>query len=716
MSAPVEELLFTAASAFADAEDRAAFLDFACRGDASLRERLAELLDLEPEADELFDFQPDVQTEVRHDGAAEEEGIGGRIGRYRLITRIGAGGWGVVYYAEQMEPVRRKVALKIVKLGMDTEAVIARFEMERQALAQMDHANVARVIDAGATVSGRPYFVMELVEGERITDFCDEQRLNIPQRLELFVQVCRAIQHAHQKGLIHRDIKPSNILVSLQDGIPVPKVIDFGIAKAAAVNTGNDSKVHFGQLIGTPAYMSPEQAQGIGDLDTRTDVYSLGVLLYELLCGNAPFDFRRFMELGVDEIRRIIREEEPGIPSVILDSVTPRELAEIAAKRRTDGRQLQYQVEGDLGWIVMKAMEKDRSRRYDTATGFAMDIQRYLKNEAVLARSPSRAYMLRKFVQRNKVLFAAGSVAIIALLAGFGTSTWMFFRERAARREEARLHQEADLREAVAYAAVKIKYNDLAGADKLLADVPVERTPSSLEAARAFGVVAYWNMQAGRMKEAAQRYTSMMRATGSADSSDLPTVSINVLPAAATVAYAEGNVAYEDVRRMIIERFSGTTNGVVAEQTLYSCTVLPADANTLQSMEPLARVVEHAIDDKEDLIGTDFHYTAWACLAMALWNYRLGDLNESAKWVAKGLAFPDDNGARVASTVILRAMIEQRTGKQAIARTSFIEGSAPVKKAFARNAWIMPKFPISWFEWIDAALLVKEADGLIRGR
>jgi len=292
----------------------------------------------------------------------------------------------------------------------------------------------------------------------------------------------------------------------------------------------------------------------------------------------------------------------------------------------------------------------------------------------------------------------------------------MFFRERAARREEARLHQEADLRGEVAYAAVRIKYNDLAGADKLLADVPIERTPSSLEAAQAFGAVAYWNMQAGRMKEAAQRYTSMMRAIASVDNSDLPTVSINVLPAGATVAYAEGKEPYEDVRRMIIERFSGTTNGVVAEQTLKSCILLPADAKTLHSLEPLARVVEHAIEHKEDLIGTDFHYTAWACFAMALWNYRVGDFNESARWVDKGLAFPDDNEARVASTVILRAMIEQRSGKPAIARASFTEGSAPVKRAFTGNAWIMAKLPISWFEWIDAALLDKEADGLIGRR
>ena len=316
-----------------------------------------------------------------------------QIGPYKLVERLGEGGCGAVYLAEQEKPVRRQVAFKIIKLGMDTKSFIARFNAERQALAMMDHPNIARVLDAGATEQGRPYFVMELVRGVKITEFCDANNYDLRQRLELFIKVCQAIQHAHQKGIIHRDIKPSNVLVTLIDGVPVPKVIDFGIAKAISGEQLTDLTVftaheHF---VGTPAYMSPEQAElNSLDVDTRSDIYSLAVLLYELLTGKTPFDQNELIHAGLDEMRRKLREQDPHRPSTKLDGMRMEELTQTALHRRAEPTRLKLLLKGDLDWIVMKALEKDRDRRYHTAIGLGMDVQHYLNNDPVVARPPSR--------------------------------------------------------------------------------------------------------------------------------------------------------------------------------------------------------------------------------------------------------------------------------------------------------------------------------------
>ena len=365
---------------------------------------------------------------------------GDRIGRYKLLQKLGEGGCGVVYMAEQEEPVRRRVALKVIKLGMDTEQVIARFEAERQALALMDHPHIAKVLDGGATAAGRPYFVMELVRGIPITRYCDENRLDTTQRLELFILVCQAVQHAHQKGIIHRDIKPSNILVADHDGTPVPKVIDFGIAKATAGQTLTDKTLFtaFEQFMGTPAYMSPEQAMLSGlDIDTRSDIYSLGVLLYELLTGKTPFEAKRLMQAGLDEIRRIIRQEDPPRPSTRLSTLDAIEQTTVARQRQSEPPKLAGLVRGDLDWIAMKCLEKDRTRRYETANGVSMDLKRFLNNEPVLARPPSNAYRLHKLVRRHKVAFAATTAVVLAMVGGLGVSTCLFIRERAARKQAA---------------------------------------------------------------------------------------------------------------------------------------------------------------------------------------------------------------------------------------------------------------------------------------
>ena len=444
MNRMMVEKVFESAIKLATPQERAAYVRGACGEDPALRQQVESLIQAHDEVGGFMLTDPG-ETVITIPDRPLSEKEGTCIGRYKLLQRIGEGGMGVIYMAEQTEPVTRKVALKIIKLGLDTKSVIARFEAERQALAMMDHPNIAKVFDAGSTETGRPYFVMELVKGVPINQYCDKNHLPTKERLQLFIAVCQAIHHAHQKGVIHRDIKPSNILVTLHDGRPVPKVIDFGIAKATHQKlTEKTLFTHFAQMIGTPAYMSPEQAEMSGlDVDTRTDVYSLGVLLYELLTGTTPFPEKELLSKGYGEMQRIIAEQEPERPSLRVSTFVGEQQTIVAKNRSTERLSLQRQIKGDLDWIVMKALDKDRTHRYDTPNNLAADIERHLSDEPVLAAQPTFLYQLGKLYRRHQVALATAACFALLLLVSAGVAAAQAIKNKSlfTAAEEARLKE-----------------------------------------------------------------------------------------------------------------------------------------------------------------------------------------------------------------------------------------------------------------------------------
>ena len=738
-----EEIVFSALK-FQSSAERAAFWDRSCSGDAALRAAVEKIwaeyteaeiffnkcqpaLSLGAEAARLLadstDFTKAISAEFDSDKI-----VGSKIGPYKLLQKIGEGGCGVVYMAEQEKPVRRRVALKVIKLGMDTKNVIARFEAERQALAMMDHPNIARVLEAGATETGRPYFVMELVRGVKVTTYCDEHRLNVRHRLELFIQICGAIQHAHQKGIVHRDIKPSNILVTMLDGVPVPKVIDFGIAKATGGErlTDNTLFTAYEQFVGTPAYMSPEQAQMSGmDVDTRSDIYSLGVLLYELLTGKTPFDQNELLKSGLDEMRRTLLEREPQRPSAKLDGLRAEELTQTSLHRQVETPRLKSLLRGDLDWIVMKTLEKDRNRRYQTANGFGMDVQRHLNNEPVFARPPSRLYRLQKLARRNQTTFAAIVAVSVALIAGFGTSTWLFFREREARREaesarrvETELRAEADARANISQAALLISRNDMAGADHLLDNIQVPVVEPSLEAAGVFHTLGNWNVTQGRWQVAADRILQLEQAN-QVDKSDLTADETRDLLGAGPVLIVAGDLKkYRQFVQVTLHRFAGTSDPVAAEEVMKNSLILPADATTLQELEPLVKLLQSSVAQNGPEVAKNDYIIPWQPLALSLYEYRCGNFTNVIVWGHKCLAYSNPTPPRVVMEHIVLAMAYARLNQPENARLELAAGREPIENKLPDGPEKIVDLGRAstgnWHDWVIAYFLLHEAEKLVK--
>jgi serine/threonine protein kinase len=721
-----EEELFDAARKMTDPATCQAYLDRACDGDSALRERIENLLVAEAEAEKFFaesgsalslraaslQFSRGTPSSngTTPANVPGEEPAGTRIGRYKLVQKIGEGGWGVVYMAEQEEPVRRRVALKIIKLGMETRSVIARFEAERQALAMMDHPNIARVFDAGATDRGPPYFVMELVRGVKITTYCDQHQLSTRERLDLFIQVCHAIQHAHQKGIIHGDIKPSNIMVTQQDGLPVPKVIDFGISKATEARlTDRLLFTSYAQLIGTPAYMSPEQADMSGlDVDTRSDIYSLGVLLYELLTGKTPFDARQLLESGLDEMRRTLRETEPARPSSRLTTFQSGELTSTAGCRQAEPSRLVSLLRGDLDWIVMKALEKDRGRRYETANGLAMDLQRHLHNEPVVARPPSRLYRFRKLVRRNRVVFVAGGAVVAALVIGTGTSTWLFLKERqahqravAAEQQQARLRHEAEIREKITQAALLVSQDKFAEADAILREISL--TQPTVEGAAVFRSVGEWHAIHNRWREAADRFGQLLR-VNQLDGLDAST--LDYLRCGPAVLGSGDTSAYERFRQEAINRFTGLPCPF-ADRIVKISLLQPANEKILESLGPLAETTAKYLAEADQ--GGDVFTAAWRSVSLGLLEYRRGNHLKAVEWCRHCLAYPEANAPRTATAHVILALSCQRLGRVAEARTELLAGREIVESKSRTRADRGTPVQGFWFDWEFVQILLRES-------
>jgi serine/threonine protein kinase len=691
-----EEDLFDAARNL-PAAARREFLTQRCGENTALRKRIEDLLRAEEDAEKFFgdggsvrisrdvaaQFTRSVRTAAGALPPPGEEPIGTRIGRYKLAEKIGEGGCGVVYMAEQEEPVRRRVALKIIKLGMETKSVIARFEAERQALALMDHPNIARVYDAGATDRGPPYFVMELVQGEKITEFCEKNRLSLRERLDLFVQVCHAIQHAHQKGIIHGDIKPSNVMVTRQDSLFVPKVIDFGISKATEARlTDKALFTTYAQLIGTPAYMSPEQAQMGGvDIDTRSDIYSLGVLLYELLAGCTPFDPKELIKRGLDEMRRILREQEPPRPSTRLSNLPKVELEATANTLWMDPARLVSSLKGDLDWIVMKALEKDRRRRYETANSLAMDIERYLDHEAVEARPPSWAYRLQKLVRRNRVVFISGGAVALALVAGMSLSTWLFLKERqahkravAAEQQQTRLRFEAEIREKITLASLLVSQEKLDEADALLDEVAL--TQPTVEGAALLRAIGEWRALQGQWKQSAIRLSQLTQ-VNQLDGWDVG--SLDCLRLGPALIEAGDMSAYERFRDDAIARFI-VPACLFPDRIVKISLLQPANERIIATLNSTAEATAKSVAVAD--AGGDSFQAAWHSVSLALFEYRKGNYAEAENWSRRCLAYPEYIAPRAATAHVILAMSCQQLGRGPEAKRELASGREIIDTKF----------------------------------
>jgi serine/threonine protein kinase len=719
---PGEKAVFFEALEITDPEQRRHFLDQACGADKALREQVEALLALSPNAGQFFEGCAPALEAARADAdqalSAAESALEAEvpetkcIGPYKLLQKIGEGGCGVVYMAEQEQPIRRRVALKIIKLGMDTRNVIARFEAERQALALMDHPNIARVLDAGATETGRPYFVMELVYGVKITDYCDQNRVSMRERLELFIRVCNAVQHAHQKGIIHRDLKPSNIMVTMHDGVPVPKVIDFGIAKATEQRlTDKTLFTSYAQLMGTPAYMSPEQMELSGlNLDTRSDIYSLGVLLYELLTGRTPFDTTDLLKLGVEELKRTVCEREPLSPSAKLKTLNNEELTKTARRLQVEAPRLVSQLRGDLDWIVLKCLEKDRTRRYATAIGLGEDIERYLHEQAVLARPPSQLYRLQKLVRRNRIVVLSGATAVAALLLGSIISTCLFIKEREALRtaetanaKETQLRREAESREKVTRAALFASQEKYEEADRLMGETPPEKP--SLEAETLLRKLGEWHAVNGRWQKATERFGALDKLNRL---NNLDGITMDLLRLGPAFIESGDPSGYEHFRHDVISRFGGTDT-LFASRILKASLLLAADEKFMQDLQQQGQVVEKNVRAMDQSGNPAVAYQGgWDSLSLALLEYRRGNYEKATNWCFHCLAYRLSLPHRNAMAQLILAMCYSQTNQKSKALSAWSTGWQLVQDSFQRGLLQGNNAEGFWFDWIIARILSRE--------
>jgi eukaryotic-like serine/threonine-protein kinase len=741
-----ERSIFVELLAIADPEQRAAYLSRECAGNPTLRSEVEALLIAHEEVGAFMQRPAGTLTATAYYSPIAE-GPGTMIGPYKIMEQIGEGGMGLVFVAEQQTPVRRKVALKVIKPGMGTRDVIARFDAERQALAMMDHPHIARVLDAGETEAGAPYFVMELVRGIPLTDFCDQNQLNPRERLGLFIDVCQAVQHAHQKGVIHRDLKPTNVLVTLHDGKPVVKVIDFGVAKAVGQQlTAKTIYTRFSQMIGTPLYMSPEQAEISGlDVDTRTDIYSLGVLLYELLTGSTPLDQERMKTAAFDEIRRIIREEEPPRPSTRLSTLNNELARTVAANRRLDPTKLSSSMKRDLDWIVMKALDKDRNRRYSTAGALAQDVSRFLMDEPVEARPPSTWYRFSKFARRNKVGISTVSMVAVALILGTAISVWQARVAVRERDEKGTALQQAHAAEAAANKA-RLELEGFAerlnSATILLSSgrayADAERWADAYEAytkaiaAQPNYYVAWFergrlNARLGRWAESGADFAQAIKIGGPVGQTELSGVPQVLLYAGETTAYEQ---LCEELRNLKDDPFAVAIRGQLVVEISPSAAAGLADRVELMlsASRPgggleLRRKNEGAhsglgssqvlnknqIKYMDMLYGANLYVAGWAHLRAGNYEKAIQRLDESngekAVWFGRGIGCP------------LLAIAHHNMGHAKESLRSFEQSQALLDRWLdesVRRSKGAPSIP--WIDWIEFLLNYREASIVVKGR
>jgi serine/threonine protein kinase len=713
------------------AELHSAFLEAACGGNAELRATVGALLKAHMESGEFLEQAP---PEVKTRPSSPGEKPGDRVGHYKLLQQIGEGGCGVVFMAEQEQPVRRKVAIKIVKPGMDTKTVVARFEAERQALALMDHPNIAHVLDAGATENGRPYFVMELVRGIKITDYCDQNSLKTAARLEMFLDVCDAVQHAHQKGIIHRDLKPSNILVTtMPSGKPLAKVIDFGIAKATTNLRLTDKTLFtaFELLIGTPAYMSPEQAAlSSVDVDTRSDIYSLGVLLYELLTGSTPFDTKELLKRGLDEVRRVVCNIEPPRPSTRLSTLMAVDLTTVSRQRQVEPPRLLREIRGDLDWIVMKALEKDRARRYATVNGFAMDIRRHLAGEAIVARPRSTLYRLKKLFTRNKLLFYSLGIIVLLLSTALIVTSRLLIHERFARQQAdlfrmetlaEKLDREGRRDEAQqtrldalgvrtklygseqpppfellnSVIARLVDQNQFDGAETVLNKL---LPPAAIRNPRFADVIIYRAHILACRGKWAEALPDALRAL------EYRPAEPNTYHTLAPLLVATTNLnEYRALCPKMVEHFRGTTDPSSAGTMVKDCLIL---ADSGADLLAVAAMAETAVTAGK---GMNVYHHFQFCKALA--EYRRGHLPEAISLAtnAEQDSWPYLQGESLA----VLAMSEHRLNQVADARADLVRCEHLVQEQMPRFGGVLG---FDWRDWIIVHALLAEAQGLIEGQ